>query len=295
MQNFKRLTKDDVELIFPFFEKECSLACDCSIGGTFIWADYFKTEYLIIDDTLIFKVEENGEKRSTSPPGKNIDGALSYAEADAKANGISLSFFIFDEENLKKLQERYEKSETEEKRGNFDYVYDYESLSTFKGKKLSGQRNHVNRFKRLYPDYTFEEVSEKNKEELRDFFLRFSSQSEKTSSAIEAEKKKIFELIENPSAYRQFGGILKASGDIVGFSFAEIIGNTMFVHIEKANIEYAGAYQMLVSTFASHFSREGVIYINREDDVDDEGLRKSKLSYHPLFLLKKYILRANNG
>ena len=294
MQDFKRLTKNDVELILPFFEKESSLACDCSIGGTFIWADYFKTEYLITDDTLIFKVEENGEKRYTYPLGKNIEGALSYAENDAKAHKIPLCFFVFNEENIDKLKSRYKKSEAEEKRGNFDYVYDYESLSTFKGKKLSGQRNHVNKFKRLYPDYTFEEVSEKNKEELRDFFLRFSSQSEKTSPAIEAEKKKIFELIENPSDYRQFGGVLKVSGDIVGFSFGEIIGKTMFVHIEKANTEYAGAYQMLVSSFASHFSREDVVYINREDDVDDEGLRKSKLSYHPLFFVKKYILYANN-
>ncbi len=294
MQEFKKLGKEDVELIFPYFEKESSLACDCSVGGTFIWADFFKTEYLIIDGTIIFKVEENGEVRYTYPLGNNPEKALLYAEEDAKRKGFPLSFFIFDEESLSRLEKRYPKSETQEKRESFDYVYDYESLSTFRGKKLSGQRNHVNKFKRLYPDYSFEEVNEKNKDELKAFFERFSSDSEKKNPAIEAETAKIFELIENPSEYRQFGGILKVSGEIVGFSFAEIIDKTMFVHIEKANIEYAGAYQMLVCSFASHFASEGVVYINREDDMDDEGLRKSKLSYHPLFLVKKYILNANN-
>lgn len=294
MQEFKRLEKEDVALIFPFFEKEASLSCDGSIGGSFIWADFFKTEYVILDGTLLFKVEENGEVRYTYPLGEDPESALLYAENDAKKQGIPLSFFVFDEESLLRLRERYPECEAVEKRESFDYVYDYESLSTFKGKKLSGQRNHVNKFKRLYPNYSFEEVNENNKAELKAFFERFSYESEKKNAAIEAETKKIYELIESPKDYRQFGGILKVSGEIVGFSFAEIIGKTMFVHIEKANIEYAGVYQMLVSSFASHFAREGVIYINREDDAGDEGLRKSKLSYHPIFLLKKYILNANN-
>ena len=64
----------------------------------------------------------------------------------------------------------------------------------------------------------------------------------------------------------------------------------MFVHIEKADISYDGAYQMLVSSFASYFSHPDIIFINREDDTGNEGLRKSKLSYQPIALLPKYVV-----
>lgn len=62
----------------------------------------------------------------------------------------------------------------------------------------------------------------------------------------------------------------------------------MFVHVEKALTEYNGVYPMLTNCFASHFRTPQVVYINREEDEGDLGLRTSKLSYHPLLLKEKY-------
>ena len=73
-----------------------------------------------------------------------------------------------------------------------------------------------------------------------------------------------------------------------GFSLGEIIGDTLFTHIEKADRDYEGCYQMLVAQFAQQFAGESVAFINREDDTGDLGLRTSKLSYHPVALLEKY-------
>ena len=75
---------------------------------------------------------------------------------------------------------------------------------------------------------------------------------------------------------------------VAGFSLGEIVGDTLFTHIEKADRDYEGCYQMLVAQFAQHFVRDGVHFINREDDTGDLGLRTSKLSYHPVALLEKY-------
>lgn len=86
------------------------------------------------------------------------------------------------------------------------------------------------------------------------------------------------------------GGVLQADGKIVGFSLGEVAGDTLFVHIEKADRTFRGAYRMLVNQFAARFAGEGVSYINREDDMGDPGLRTSKLSYHPITLLKKYCI-----
>ena len=82
--------------------------------------------------------------------------------------------------------------------------------------------------------------------------------------------------------------MLLVDGEIVGFSLGEIIGATLFPHIEKADRDYEGCYQMLVAQFAQQFAHEGISFINREDDTGDLGLRTSKLSYHPVALLEKY-------
>ena len=70
-------------------------------------------------------------------------------------------------------------------------------------------------------------------------------------------------------------------------SVGEIIKDTLYVHIEKADRSYEGSYQMIVREFARHNVTEDVKYINREEDVGDEGLRKSKAIYHPIELLEK--------
>ena len=289
MEDFKKLTKNDIALVTPYFEKECSLSCDCSIGGCFIWCDFFKTHYAIVDGALVFRIVENGKIHYTYPIGDALEGAFSLIEHDAEENNTPVEFFVFSDKDLSSLKDRYPNYELEDRREYYDYIYDYSSMCDFKGKKFSGQRNHINKFKRLYENYSFEEINETNKEELADFFRIFISKNEKSNAAIEAEAIKIFDVIENMEEYRQLGGILRVCENIVGFSIAEKIGKTMFIHVEKADISYDGVYQMLVSCFASHFADENVIYINREDDVGDEGLRKSKLSYHPIFLIEKHI------
>ena len=289
MENFKSLTKNDIPLIAPYFENESSFACDCSIGGCFIWCDFFQTKYAIIEETLVFRIVLDKKTRYTYPIGKNIESAFALIEKDAERCNTEIEFFVFSQNDLLSLKERYPSHEILDKREYYDYVYDYGSMCDFRGKKFSGQRNHINKFKRLYGNYSFEEIDETNKKELAEFFRDFAARSEKKNAAIEAEALKIFEVLENMSEYRQFGGILRVDGKIVGFSIAEKIDKTMFIHVEKADISYDGVYQMLVSCFATHFAEDGVVYINREDDVGDEGLRKSKLSYHPIFLVEKYI------
>ena len=86
------------------------------------------------------------------------------------------------------------------------------------------------------------------------------------------------------------GGLLMVEDRLAGFSLGEVLGDTLFIHIEKADREIFGAYQMLVSQFAQAYAGEGVSFLNREDDVGDPGLRTSTLSYHPVALLEKYVV-----
>ena len=74
----------------------------------------------------------------------------------------------------------------------------------------------------------------------------------------------------------------------IGFSIGEIINDTLFVHIEKALKQYSGAYETINFLFAQNAITPEVLYINREEDVGDVGLRKAKLSYNPIHILTKY-------
>ena len=100
-------------------------------------------------------------------------------------------------------------------------------------------------------------------------------------------------MLDNYQTYDLLGGVLLVDGQIAGFSLGEIIGDTLFIHIEKADRDYEGCYQMLVAQFAQHFAGEGVAFLNREDDTGDPGLRTSKLSYRPVALLEKYTVTVD--
>ncbi len=132
------------------------------------------------------------------------------------------------------------------------------------------------------------EIDETNRNEVRDFFLDFSKKYAKDYGTFKEERSKILEVFDNFDTYGLLGGALKVENDIVGFSLGEIVGDTLFVHIEKADRNFTGSYQMLVNQFAKAYAGESVAYINREEDDGDEGLRTSKLSYHPVRLLEKY-------
>ena len=84
--------------------------------------------------------------------------------------------------------------------------------------------------------------------------------------------------------------MIRVNGEIVAASFGEIVGDTMYVHIEKALRSFRGAYPMITSQFLHYYFQDGLLFVNREEDMGDEGLRYSKSAYHPCCLLKKYII-----
>ena len=102
-------------------------------------------------------------------------------------------------------------------------------------------------------------------------------------------------------AFRHFdelglmGGLLRLDGRVVAFSFGERTNEQVFVtHIEKAFADIPGAYPMINREMARRFCTD-VPYINREDDVGVEGLRKAKLSYYPAILLENYTAEYIGG
>jgi hypothetical protein len=145
----------------------------------------------------------------------------------------------------------------------------------------------------LYSGWHFEPITKDNLDQVKTFFNWFAEVNEKESDTYKEDERKAAEVLEHFEVYGFLGGAVWAEDRIVAMALGEVQGDTLYVHIEKADIRYHGAYQMIVREFARYACTEGIQYINREDDAGDEGLRKSKLAWRPCGLLDKYLVHMD--
>lgn len=151
----------------------------------------------------------------------------------------------------------------------------------------------MNKFLKTYGTWSFRVITPEDVPQVEAFLDRYAAGRDKASASFHEDLAKTREVLDNYDTYDMLGGMLLVDGQIVGFALGEIVGDTLFTHIEKADRDYQGCYQMLVAQFAQQFAHEGVHFINREDDAGDLGLRTSKLSYHPVTLLEKYTVTVD--
>lgn len=166
-----------------------------------------------------------------------------------------------------------------DERSMHDYIYNATDLIELSGKKYHGKRNHINAFLETYPDYRYVRVTEENLDLLR-------STAEvlyKKDDRLPDEYIAIGELIDHFGELGLKAGIIFVGDNPIAYSIGEkMCDDTALIHIEKGDRDYRGAYPMINQLFASDFA--DCTYINREEDMGLEGLRKAKTSYHPAFM-----------
>jgi len=291
MLSFEKLKLKDITKIRPYFQNPIGKICDNTIGGIFMWRDYFSTEFTEFNETLIFKAKikyNGGITAFTIPIGKDLNGSLKEIAKYCAKEGISVAFCAATKENTKILKDHFDEIELHNELGWNDYIYNASDLIALSGKKFNGQRNHINYFKKANPNYSFEEITHENINEVKEFHRKFTLNAGKNTAAFIEEQIKTIEVFDNFDTYDLIGGLIKSNGEVVAFSIGEVSGNMLYVHIEKADVGVRGAYQMMVNEFAKHYASNSVEFINREEDDGDEGLRISKLSYHPCEIIEKY-------
>lgn len=290
------MTADDLPLFAPLIDAAPYATCDYTRTVFFLWRDYFRMDAALEDGVLYSRLMapetedgmEDGLWYHNLPLGGDFrEGCLRILE-DCRARGDGCRFCTVPEEMLPRLREVYGEILAEPQRDFFDYVYDYDALSSVVGKKLAGQRNHIHQFERTYPDAVYTRVVPSDVPELLSFFDRFVKTHELTAPSAIAEAALLPEVIRRMDDYRLVGGVLRVGGEVVGFSLGEVKGDTLTVHVEKADASFVGAYPVIVRNFCRLFAGQGIRFVNREDDMGDEGLRYSKTSWHPTKLLPKY-------
>ena len=292
---FKKLELTDAEALKTFFllYPQRTRMCDHTVGTPLLWRNYFNSRFAIEGDSLFFMAEIGTEKEIAFcvTAYKNKREAFEKIKEYCKKENIPPAFCFTPKEDIDVIGEVFGDIEVLSARDWFDYLYNARDLIHFSGNRYHGQKNHLNRFKKLYPEYSFNEITPAEIPLIKAFFEEYIKTHTKDSASWREETDRIFELLDNYSLFPVCGGSISAEGKIIAFSVGEKMGDTLFIHVEKALTRYSGSYQVMVNEFAKFFVSEEIVYINREDDMGDEGLRRSKLSYHPVQLIEKHFIR----
>ncbi|WP_262349148.1 phosphatidylglycerol lysyltransferase domain-containing protein [Helicobacter winghamensis] len=144
--------------------------------------------------------------------------------------------------------------------------------------------------------FSYEALSAQNVNELINTYQAwFGKISDNASDGLRNEYVGIIESLKEFENLDFQGGILRVDEKIIAFSFGEPLNkDTIVIHIEKADIEFQGAYQAINREFLAN-AWSNYKLVNREEDLGIEGLRKAKQSYQPLYLQEKFdaILKEN--
>ena len=282
--NFKKITIDDLETLRVALSGYDGRICDVSPGNLVFWRDYYDASYYLSDDGFVIRYGDmDGKICYYCPKNKTLADKLIRFE------GGKTRLSCLNDAELRFFTDNFTCSDILISEDWNDCLYLAEDIVSLKGKRFSGQRNHINKFKKLYPNAVFREITESDVAALKSFchgyFHDFGAEYGEESLY---EEKQLYEQLDNLGVYAQNTGVLTVDGEVVGFSIGEVVGDTLIIHTEKANTAFDGVYPMLVQSFAAMHVTGNVRFINREEDCGVPGLRTSKRSYHPIEILNKY-------
>lgn len=286
-QTVKRIETADAARIRALLGEPTAEICDNSVGNIFMWKDTLDTE--IIGDGR-FCLAEHYEGNTYFALRHSDGDYIERIEALCAQFGTPLCLCSMTEAEVTALRKAFgDRFSYAGEDGAADYIYDAAALRTFAGKKYHSQKNHLNAFLRNYPNYTFLPYKAEEEAELLAFFDKYEEETGDLSDSAKKESLACRRLVPMLPALSLDARVLRVDGELCGFAVMERVGDTLMIHIEKGLTSYRGVYPMLVHLEASTYPH--LRYINREEDDANEGLRRSKMSYHPIEIKQKYIGR----
>ncbi len=283
----------DIDLgMKPYFDGlltlQAPLASEYTFTNIFIWRHLYRFRACSLDGALCIKgVDRSGVEFLmivAKDTGAYVDTVQRISDRYRRESG-TVRLFRVEERFVEPLKRTFPAMTTEDDRDNSDYVYLSSDLIDLKGRKYDGKRNHIKRFRERYT-YDYAPITDA----LRDECVELTEVWHKTkgSDGIEADITATREAITNFGPLGLTGGVIRIDGKVRAFSIAERLNaETAVIHIEKYDPSYEGLAQVMNQQLCSQ-ACSAFKYINREQDMGIQGLRRSKLSYNPAFLLNKY-------
>jgi len=288
---FRPISLDDRLRYEAFFNRCPQKAGDYSFVNLWAWRTIYGLS-LAWDEDLVWIRQEMPQPMLWAPIGDWE--AIDWARRDVPLTGVSEYDMIRVPEQLADIWNRCfgERMQTRESREHWEYVYAAQDLRELKGNKYHKKKNLLSQFLKSY-DFRYEPMGESLVEEalsLQEDWCTWKSCEESTS--LSGENEVITEILKNWNALGNLiGGMVRVAEQPAAYTIAEVIDtDTVVVHVEKGHPDYKGIYQAVNWLFVSRLP-ESIRWINREQDLGDEGLRKAKLGYHPTNFVKKFTCR----
>lgn len=290
---FKKLTMEDKPILDKYLKNYNFITSEYSFTTLLVWREACDVQYAIHQDVLIIKKKDFKENYYFMQPigySKESLNQLIYELREyKKANNMKYLFKDVEDSFLQDLKEVCgDNAHIEEDIDNFDYIYLKEKLATLSGKKLHGKKNHYNFFVKNY-NYKVKDISEPGVvEDCIKLAHHWHEENYTGDKYTTYELKGIIEVLYNTDKLNLKGMAVYVDDKISTFTVGEVVNKDMaIVHFEKGRKDINGIYAFTNKTFVERYLND-VGYINREQDLGIEGLRKAKRSYNPFKLEKKY-------
>ncbi len=265
-----------------YYRATYRMASDASFTTSYAWAKSFYTALCIENDLLCVQGKNReGIPYYMMPVGTgNKEVFLKNLYEQCHDLSIPFSLHWLLKQDIPVIEGLFkDKVKIQPSRNSAEYVYETEALRTLAGKKLHAKRNHLNTFKSSY-SFHVKEITKENILEAKSFVIHYSYTNDESIAMM-----RLFD------AYFELGltgMLLYVDETLVAVTLGEQINcDTALIHVEKANTTFQGAYAAVNQLFVENFFPK-TKYINREEDMGIEGLRKAKLSYRPVFLIEKF-------
>ena len=279
---FKPVGLEDHALLRGYLDRDPSGVCEMSFANIFIWKDSEHPRYTILDGNLCILVEPDFEPPYFLPPvgADRIPETIATCLLHAPRLSRVPEGFI----------ERYGAGfRAEEDPDNFDYIYRVEDMVELKGKRYDGKRNRIRKFESSCR-HEYSPLSRKDAPECVRLLQSWFEEKRNGDPYMKAEKVAIVQALASFEVLGLKGGVVKVDGRIEAFTFGmRLTGDMAVIPIEIANPAFPGLAQWINREFVRR-EWSANKFVNREQDMGVEGLRKAKLSYQPVRLLKKYNL-----
>lgn len=290
MLTFKPIEKDEIELYSAYYNDEKAVGCEFNFVSGYLWNEEYRLRVAIFDDTLI-KAYFRSDGRVWGycmPRGKNVAGAVEAVFEDASERGQTASFAYMSLSERDELEKLFpNRFAFVREPDNQDYIYLSRDLATLEGKKYHAKRNHISKFYRTYSDRVcFSTIDSGNLADAKRV-MNLWCEENGINPASHGEYKVFLRACSDFFDLKMQGAVLYVDRKPVAMTMGSPISNACFdIMFEKALREYDGVYAVINNEFAKTLTRYE--YINREEDMGMEGLKKSKLSYHPAIIYDRF-------
>ncbi len=282
---FEPLKKEHKPLFDAVFKDNPPEISEFTFTNLYSWRDAYNFEASMLWDFIILKASGKNADRFLNPFGRG-----NIKEAVIKILKRSSASFIRIPEAIKGLFDNDERFKVELDTPNSDYLFKVKDLVSLEGRKYDGKRNLIKKFK-SENEYRFLELDASNISRCLDFEEKWCSIKDCDSvEGLNNERKAVKEMIANFSEFNLMAGAIEINGAILAVTISQRLNpNTIVMHILKADPNMPGLYQVMMNEFLKRYSGN-FEYVNLEQDLGIEGLRKSKRSYHPVKMINKYTI-----